>query len=90
MSAGAPGLAHDVLDSVVADFRRPEFRAGFAVAVTSAIVLARCGVGRFPTVLASVMLGSAAERLAATTEQIAGHIAHLEIASMATDAPGEV
>lgn len=64
-------IAHDALDAIARDMRRPAFRAGAAVTIAATIVLARLGARPSLVVVSSVLLGVAAENLYGMAEAIA-------------------
>lgn len=63
-------LAHDVVDQLAGDFRRPSFRAGLGVTMFSTIMLAKLGARPWVTIIAATMLGWSAERLYGMAEDI--------------------
>jgi hypothetical protein len=70
----AADLAHAVVDSFVDELGRPSFRAGLAVSMASAAVLARLGAGTIVTVVIAVSLGAAAEGLYGMGEEITARL----------------
>jgi hypothetical protein len=68
--ADAGDLAHGVLDQVVANLRRPDYRAGLAVTALTMAVLARLGARPGPALVISLLAGNATERLYGTITEI--------------------
>lgn len=56
-------LAHDILDTAIEDWKRPSFRAGLAVSVLSAAMLANTRAKLGVTLFISLLAGGAAEHL---------------------------
>ena len=64
-------IAHDALDVIARDMRRPAFRAGAAVTIAATIILARLGARPSLVIVSAVLLGAAAENLYGMAEAIA-------------------
>jgi hypothetical protein len=68
--SAAGDVARAVADSFIDQMGRPAFRAGLAVSMASAAVLARLGAGPVLTIVISASLGAAAEGLYGMGEEI--------------------
>lgn len=68
--ADAGELAHLVVDKIVADFRRPAYRAGFGAALLTTAIFARMGARPGVVIFTALMVGAAVERLYGMAEDI--------------------
>ena len=57
------GVVLSGIRSMVADFKRPEYRAGFCVGVLLAVILERQGMRPLPSALLGAMAAMSVERL---------------------------
>lgn len=63
-------IAHDALDQVLTDFRRPEFRAGLGATVLMTALLVRTRLPGIVVIPLSVMVGASVEHLYGMTVDI--------------------
>jgi hypothetical protein len=89
-------LAHTAADGIIDAFRRPEFRAGLAVALVTTAFLARGRMRPGPAIAIAMLAGNAAERLYGMAgdihETAVAQREHLAVLSAraAAGAPGKV
>lgn len=88
------GVVHGMVDSFLDDLTRPEFRAGFAASVAAALVTSKMRLGFIPSLVLSLAVGAATEKLTKVTidvhEAAVAQRDYLAALPVAGDAPSEV
>lgn len=88
------GVVHGMVDSFLEDLTRPEFRAGFAASVVAALVASKTRMGFIPSLVFSLAVGAATEKLTKVTidvhEAAVAQRDYLAALPVAGDAPSEV